>query len=102
MGYNDGKNPLNFILPAGVLAYAASPKVRETVREAIVKGVATVMDLTERAESATSGLRDEFTTIVSDADKRRKEQKAPAVRIEVEDRTGTSDEAPAGAEGAPA
>ena len=102
MGYNDSKNPLNFILPAGVLAYAASPQVRKAVRGALVKGMAGVMDLAERAESATSGLRDEYNTIVADAERLRKEQQEPSVRIEVEDHTESSTEPPAGAEGAPA
>jgi len=101
MGYNDSKNPLNFILPAGVLAYAASPQVRKAVRGALVKGVAEVMELVDRAESATAGLRDEFNNIKADADKMRKEQKEPSVRIEVEDHT-ESQEPPAAAEGAPA
>ena len=36
----DNKNPLNYVLPAGVLAYVASPEVRKGVRSVLVKGMA--------------------------------------------------------------
>jgi len=91
----DNKNPLNFVLPAGVLAYVASPEVRKGVRSVIVKGMAGVMDMMEKAESASESLREEFSGIVSDAERMRQEAKKPPVHIHVED-----NEAPA-PEGAP-
>lgn len=102
MGYNDSKNPLGYILPAGLLAYVASPKVREAVREAAVKGVAAAMDLADRAEAATTGLREELNSIMQDADQRRREGQRPAVRIEVEDENDQAGEPPADAEPAAA
>jgi hypothetical protein len=81
----NSKNPLNYVLPAGVLAYVASPEVRQAVRSVIVKGMASAMDLVESAENASEGIRQEFTGIVSDAERMRQEAKKPAVHIQVED-----------------
>lgn len=81
----DKQNPLSYVLPAGVLAYVASPEVRKGVRTVLVKGMAGVMDLVEKAESASDNLRQEFTGIVSDAERFRQESKKPPVHIHVED-----------------
>lgn len=103
MGTNDARNPLSYILPAGVLAYIASPQVRKAVRETLVRGMAGVMDLADRAETASSGLRDEFQAMVADADRLRREKAEPTVRIEVEDADDDDTPAPpSGAERAPA
>jgi hypothetical protein len=94
----DSKNPLNYVLPAGVLAYVASPDVRQAVRSVVVKGMATAMDFVEKAENASESLRGEFTGIVSDAEKMRQEAKKPPVHIHIDDEE-TSD---VGTESAPA
>jgi hypothetical protein len=81
----DNKNPLSYVLPAGVLAYVASPDVRKGVRSVLVKGMAGVMDLVEGAENASENLRQEFSGIVSEAERLRQEAKKPPVHIHVED-----------------
>jgi hypothetical protein len=81
----DSKNPLYWILPAGVLAYAASPEVRKGIRTAVVKGVAGVMDFAEKTEGVTGGLRDTVKGIVDEAEQFRKEVKEPPHRVEVVD-----------------
>lgn len=81
----DSKNPLYWVLPAGVLAYVASPEVRNGVRSAVVKGVAGVLDVMDKTEGATEGLRTAFKGIVDDAEKLRKEAKEQPQRVEVVD-----------------
>lgn len=81
----DNKNPLYWILPAGVLAYAASPEVRKGLRTAVVKSVAGVMDLAEKTEGVTGGLRDTFKGIVDEAEQMRQEAKTAPHRVEVVD-----------------
>ncbi len=77
MGTNDDwKNPLNLILPAGVVALLASPKFRAGVRDALVKGVAGIMDLSDRAAVWTEDFRREAQVIVEDARKRRETAKS--------------------------
>ena len=81
----DSRNPLYWVLPAGVLAYVASPEVRNSLRTALVKGVAGAMDLMEATEGATHGVRSAFKDIVEDADKMRQEAKEAPKRVEVVD-----------------
>lgn len=81
----DNKNPLYWILPAGVLAYAASPEVRMGIRSATVKGVAGVLDLMDKTEGVTGGLRDGFRGIVEEAERVRREAKEEPKRVEVVD-----------------
>jgi hypothetical protein len=81
----DSRNPLYWMLPAGVLAYVASPEVRNGIRTAFVKGVAGAMDLKEVTEGATEGVRTAFQGIVEDAEKMRQEAKEAPKRVEVVD-----------------
>ena len=81
----DNKNPLYWILPAGVLAYAASPEVRKGIRTTVVKGVAGVLDFAEKTEGATGGLREGIKGIVDEAERLRKEPKEEARRVEIVD-----------------
>lgn len=81
----DSKNPLYWILPAGVLAYAASPEVRKGIRTAVVKGVAGAMDLADKTEGVTGGIRDTFKSIVDEAERMRQEAKEAPHRVEVVD-----------------
>jgi hypothetical protein len=81
----DTKNPLYWVLPAGVFAYAASPEVRQGIRTAVVKGVAGVLDAMEKTEGMTGGLRDGFKGIVDDAERLRKEAREAPTRVEVVD-----------------
>ncbi|HEY3266360.1 MAG TPA: hypothetical protein VGM37_05495 [Armatimonadota bacterium] len=97
MDFTDPKNPLNYILPAGVIAYVASPEVRKSVRTAVVKGVASVMDVLDKAEGASEGVRQGFQGIVDDARKMRDESKESPIRVDV-----ANVEPPAGAESAAA
>lgn len=96
MSYNDAaKNPLNYILPAGVVAYIASPEVRKTVRKVLVRGIAEALELTEKASGLTENLRKEYQTLKADAEKLREEEAQPPVTVQIH-----SDEP--GPEGAPA
>jgi hypothetical protein len=45
------ESPVGWLIAAGIVALASSPTVRKTVRKAVVKGTAYVMDAAERIQS---------------------------------------------------
>lgn len=47
------KSPLGFVLTAVALVLVASPRARETARNWVVKGTATVLDLVDQAKDPT-------------------------------------------------
>jgi len=57
-----GKSPIGWMIAAGVMALACSPAVRKRVRNYTIKGLATMMEVTDR-------VKDKFTDKVKDLSK---------------------------------